>query len=253
MKDLFSPTPDDVRLAQLVSGPGSGSPSDFDDAAQLFGELACRARPVLIAIVARDGAVSPADIVDEAIETGWQRIFELFSGSLPDHAFRYVGPMSLASWLLLVIGRPAKPQNGGLIHKHLRSDRRREARETTLEAFHCDILGAESDEPDPHLELLPRHLALLEPDQHFVVSAYYGLTPENHFTPDGVRARCGLAGFGRRDTDAIVARARRTRIDPSKTKLAQDEIARLLDTSVKTVGRLLARAREELRETICAE
>lgn len=253
MQNPFSPGPDDVRLAQLISRPGSGGPSDFDEASRLYGKLAMRIRPILVAMAARHGITSPSDLVDEAIDTGWQRIYEFFAGELAEDAFRFTGPMSLASWLLLVIGKPENPAMGGLIHKHRRADRRRETREAPFEDAHSDMLRTETEDSDELIELLAQHINRLGPREHFVVSAVYGLAPELGFTVDGIRARCGLANFDRRETDAIVARARRSKIASSSARLSQDEIAALLDTAVRTVGRLLAHARAELRASLEAK
>ncbi|MER8370606.1 hypothetical protein NKH84_24015 [Mesorhizobium sp. M0902] len=218
MKNLFSPGPDDVRLALLVSGPGSGGPSDFDEASHLYGKLAMRIRPVLLGMVARHGIISPTDLVDEAIETGWKRVHEFFAGELAPDAFSYVGPMSLASWLLLVIGKPDNPENGGLIHKHRRADRRREVREAPFGDEHIDMQSTEDQQPDEGIELLAQHLGHLQPEERFVVSAYYGLSPEVGFSIDGIRKRCALADLDRRHADAIVARARRLKIDTSRAR-----------------------------------
>lgn len=49
-----------------------------------------------------------------------------------------------------------------------------------------------------------------------------------------------------------MARARRMKIDPSSTRLRQADIASLLDTSVKTISRLLTRVRIRLTESLGA-
>jgi len=244
MKDPFAPGPDDRRLAELVAG---ALPSDLDEAADLYGKLAIGDRPILIGIVTRFGVSCPEALVDEVIANGLERILDVFNGTAAENAFKYVGPMSLVSWLSLLIGKPEKPANGGLIHKYLRAERRRDARETSMDDALVSVATDDPEDAGDRVVELTEHLARLEPMERFVVDAFYGLSPELDYSPQGLRVRCSVAGLTRREAGAVVVRARRAQIVSSRTNLTQEEIATLLDTNVKAIGRVLACARAKLR------
>jgi RNA polymerase sigma factor (sigma-70 family) len=250
-KSPFDIGPEDIRLAELLANP---RPSDFDEVSNLYGTRAIQICRVLIAIAARRGALSPATVVEDAIENGWKRIKAVFDGT--QEGFRYRGDISIASWLVLLIGDPEHPEKGGVIHKHLRAQRRLgQYEEVPLEDEHFPLMSDESDDgddpvvTDERIEALKQYLASLEGQEHFVVGAFYGVPPELGFSEKDVRARCALAKFSKGDTKSIVARWRRLKLDPSKRELEQEQIAALLDKSTRHVRRYLKKAKAKLLES----
>lgn len=245
MENVFEQGPDDIRLAALMAEVGAEGPGGFDEAADLYGRLAMRARPALIGIVTRYKAENPASIVDEVVKKGIEMMVAVFNRESP--TFVYRGDRSLASFLGLMIGDPKNPKLGGVIHRHLRAERERRKREVEFDETYTVDVSEEAESRDERIDELGEHLGCLCPRQRLIIDVYYGLQGRG-FGIDDIRARCEDAGFSSTEVKAIVARARRLRIDPSSKALKQDMIASLLDIGVATVCRDLKEARQKLFE-----
>jgi hypothetical protein len=99
----FDRGPEDIRLAELLARACS---SDFQEAMTIYGKVAHRVAPMLIATAARRGSSSPAAVAEDAIENGLKRIKAVFEGTMPENGLRYRSDISIASWLVLLIGDP---------------------------------------------------------------------------------------------------------------------------------------------------
>lgn len=283
MGNIFDPGPDDLRLAQLVAcGP---NPENYQEAMVLYGKLAARVHPHLVARFKAFGLVDYEDAACETIAEGFEIIKEQIEG-VRTKSFRFREPMSVATFLSLVRGNPSKPQKGGIVQKLLRRQRVGMTREklvpdigvflgenpndqSEMRAFDTEANpaatrvsphslvsadatdaatsdGSIDDRPQKDVDALTR-FAVLPPGERLALDLSLGLSAEHGVDSRGLRARALTAGFKPGQARTIASRWGRAGIEIRAEKLTYEQIGVLLDRSSRSIGAWITKAANNVR------
>ncbi|MDE0379300.1 MAG: hypothetical protein OXI20_08645 [Rhodospirillales bacterium] len=237
MRVSFTPS-DEARLWEVLD---SGHPRDFDNAMQLFDQLAFKHRAPLVRTFTSK-CYEGVDI-DDCIQTAFEKINRAIATRMGfvEAGSEPAGPPA-TNLKLFKLEYGFRAFASLVVKDVVRTENRRPVGNRNDDRSSVDLLEVlPSEEGDVATDLL----RTLTPIERFIVSCSFGIPAHITLNRQGVVELMVHCQF---DDEAVPSRACRFKdLDARPEKLTQRQIAFLLDCSPRTVRRQLAAAIEHMQ------